>query len=237
MAEGEGDVVDLLPDAGDSGSAAAGALAPNAASEPAAAGEKRGRLPKLEVCARDLATAKETLLKRESDLEKVSGATGYDKTAAKRSEDIAKATAKVAKAKAAVAELEEKHAMIVEAQETRKQAEEVKRQRRLEEDNSKRDWSTAGAMALASGRVSLEASFASRKAKNDKSWEQLLDMLTAQQGRGEFPLSDIAGPGGIERLKRKWSQMEADYRWYAKEVQRYKFSGAPREDIDNIPRK
>jgi hypothetical protein len=237
MAEGEGDVVDLVPDAGDSGSAAAGALAPNAASEPAAAGEKRGRLPQLEVCARNLATAKETLLKRESDLEKSNAATGYDKTAAKRSEDIAKATAKVAKAKAAVAELEEKHAMIIEAQETRKQAEEVKRQRKLEDENSKRDWSTAGAMALASGRVSLEASFASRKAKNDKSWEQLLDMLTAQSSRGEFPASDIAGPGGIERLKRKWSQMEADYRWYAKQVQRYKFSGAPREDIDNIPRK
>ena len=113
MSQGEGDVSDLLPDAGDSGSAAAGeadASAPNAASEPAAAGEKRGRHSSLEVCARNLATAKETLLKRESDLEKCKAVTGYDKTLDKRSNDIAKATSKVAKAKAALTELEEKHA-------------------------------------------------------------------------------------------------------------------------------
>ena len=64
---------------------------------------------------------------------------------------------------------------------------------------------------MATTRFNLEFAFASKKSKNDKSWGDVLTLLTAMAAKGEFPKSDLRKglDGGIERLKRKWSKMES----------------------------
>ena len=208
---------------------------PGEAAEPA--GGKRVRGPSLPAAQKGLAEAEKQLAKAEESFNKAKNATGYEKTKPARIKAIEDAQTRLAQKQAKLEEAKEKLHTAEAAEKDRREAEEAKRQRKLVDDNAGREWTAAGRTNVVQMRLDLEASFASKKTKNDSEWQNVLDLLRMKADRGDFPKSDLEGPGGIERVKRCWAKEEHEYRWYAREVQRYKVSGAPREDIDSIPRR
>ena len=200
----------------------------------AAVSKKRGRGKSVEAARRRVAAAEEKLPGLREKLDKAEKATGYQSSLERRQAAITKAREKLEKQEKELEDLKESLAKVEEEEARKEELEAAKRQRKADEQDAARDWSVAGTLAVVEERLTLEAGFASKKEKNDSVWERVEVLLKARAAKGDFPASDL---GCLERIKRRWHTEESAYRWYCKEVHRYKVSGAPAEDIEKIPRR
>ena len=196
--------------------------------------QKRGRGKSIDTARKRVTGAENKLPGLRAKLETAEKATGYQSSLERRQAAIAKARAKLDNQLAAIEGLKQSLKQAEEEAARKEELDEAKRQRKADEQDAAREWSEAGTVAVVEERLSLEAGFASKKEKNDKVWERVEVLLKARATKGDFPASDL---GCLERIKRRWHAEESAYRWYCKEVHRYKVSGAPAEDIEKIPRR
>ena len=158
--------------------------------------------------------------------------TGYSKTSDKRRDDVELASTRVETQKRVIASLTEKLEKVTEATEQKKLiAEERERSAALVAE-VKKGLSDGAYKAIVDLKTDQDKRFDGKKEKNDNIWPEVHAGYLQKIKNGDLPASDHIS---LEAMRAKYDKELSHFRWYAKEVQRYKVSGAPADDVDRIP--
>ena len=194
--------------------------------------KRKRRRSKYEIVQASITESQTKLMKLEAALEKAKAAKGYSITDEKRKESIDLAERKV-KSQMQVLEAQLETMQHLEATMALATAEAVEKEEQLRvELEFKREIDPECLKLLVTTRIQMDSEFDGKKLKNHTLWPTVLENLKAKMIKAKIDLVHLVSAGAIEK---KWIKERDHFRWYCKEVQRYKVSGAPEEDVAKIP--
>jgi hypothetical protein len=195
---------------------------------------KKKRRTGSELIEHNLSVAREKLAKLEGKLATARSATGYESTRAARDAAVKVADERVKAQSAQVMKLRKDfdEAQIME-QIAREQALAKAAKAALDaEDKAAR--SEACLVTIVECKLAQDKRFDGKKEKNDKIWPEAHANYLRAIADDDLPESDNMS---LEAMQAKYAQELQHFRRYAKDVQRYKQSGAPADDVEKIPKR
>jgi hypothetical protein len=215
------------------------ALAPNseevldllALSEPA----KKKRKTGIQLSEAKIITAKAKLSRLEVKLTEAKAATGYGATAEVRREKLQQLSDQIKAQQLAIGTLQKNMDDAIALADAKAQVAREKEEKAALEAEIKVASGDACLVAIVDCKMSQDKHFDGKVEKNEKVWkEKVYPKFMRLIDNGDLSSTDKMS---CDAMQSKYSSELAHFRKYAKDVHRYKQSGASADDVDGIPKR
>ena len=229
-----GDVIETNPDQPE----VAVELAPNSAEIPdLAVSEPKPKKRKTGIQSSEakIITAKAKLSKLEGKLTAAKAATGYGTTVEARRKTVQQLSDQVKAQQLAVVALQKHMDDQIALADAKAQVAREKEKKAALEAEIKVASGDACLVAIVESKMSQDKHFDGKVEKNEKVWkDRVYPKFMRLIENGDLPSTDKMS---CDAMQSKYSSELAHFRKYAKDVQRYKQSGASADDVDRIPKR
>jgi hypothetical protein len=194
----------------------------------------RVRRTALEVAVMKVKELEDKHQKATADLRFKEAKTGYASSDASRKLAVDKASEKIQSIEQEIGRAKDRVQECQASEELKQQAAAIKAAKQASDAESKKHISDGAQCAVVQLKIDQDSRFDGRKEKNEKVWKDVHDNYLKLIEVHDLPESDTLN---LEGLQARYSKEIAHFRWYAKEVDRYKQSGASADDIEKIQKR